>query len=393
MIPHMGQKIGPKASAHLDFVRAVTAMAVAAGHIRSLFFVDYEALAHPSFLDKILYFFTGLGHQGVIVFFVLSGLLVGGSVLKDIGARTWSWGKYATARLSRLYIVLVPGLLLTWLFDKAGMALTHGGGVYAADPVFGSVVNFPVAAATTFKDLFGTLFFLQGILTRTFGSNTPLWSLANEFWYYAIFPVAAFALLKLKNKRVSGLVLALAAAGMLLFAGWIISVLFLAWLFGVAAVAWALPQGAAGRSKWPVWLSAAAFFAAALYVARFNVLRDGLLEDVILGSAVGVGLWAALSFSRQGEPAERYGKISKKFAGFSYTLYVVHLPFILLMHAVVSSKTGWFAAGRWQPDAPHLLFATMLFALVLVYAYAVAQLTERHTGALRRKLGAWRQRF
>src|SRR6202030_1593882 len=39
----------------------------------------------------------------------------------------------------------------------------------------------------------GNLFFVQTILCRTFGSNGPLWSLANEFWYYVLFPLGLFA--------------------------------------------------------------------------------------------------------------------------------------------------------------------------------------------------------
>ena len=37
----------------------------------------------------------------------------------------------------------------------------------------------------------GNLVFLQTILVPTYGTNALLWSLANEFWYYMLFPLLA----------------------------------------------------------------------------------------------------------------------------------------------------------------------------------------------------------
>ena len=42
--------------------------------------------------------------------------------------------------------------------------------------------------------LFSNIFFLQGIYTPTFGTDGALWSLANEFWYYLLFPLGLIAL-------------------------------------------------------------------------------------------------------------------------------------------------------------------------------------------------------
>ena len=66
----------------LDVVRGLSAIAVCAGHLRSVMFVDYSNLQTPSLLQKVFYGLTGLGHQAVMVFFVLSGFFVGGSILR-----------------------------------------------------------------------------------------------------------------------------------------------------------------------------------------------------------------------------------------------------------------------------------------------------------------------
>ena len=86
-----------------------------------LFFVDYEAIARHNPLTVAAYLVSGLGHQWVIVFFVLSGYLVGGSVLRSVRTGSWSWRAYLLARLSRLYVVLLPALLLGGALDWLGM--------------------------------------------------------------------------------------------------------------------------------------------------------------------------------------------------------------------------------------------------------------------------------
>jgi peptidoglycan/LPS O-acetylase OafA/YrhL len=63
------------------------------------------------------YLITGLGHQWVIVFFVLSGYLVGGSVLRSVAVNHWSWRVYLLNRLTRLYAVLIPALVFGGLLD------------------------------------------------------------------------------------------------------------------------------------------------------------------------------------------------------------------------------------------------------------------------------------
>jgi peptidoglycan/LPS O-acetylase OafA/YrhL len=57
----------------------------------------------------------------VIVFFVLSGFLVGGSVIKAHRQGQWRWTGYLSRRLSRLWIVIVPALLLTLFWDSIGL--------------------------------------------------------------------------------------------------------------------------------------------------------------------------------------------------------------------------------------------------------------------------------
>jgi len=104
---------GSASSDHLDLVRGGAALAVMLGHLRNLFFVDFSEVAGNSTpLVEIVYLVTGFSHYAVMIFFVLSGFLVGGSVLRGRMDGTWSWSLYSTNRLTRLWVVLIPALLL-----------------------------------------------------------------------------------------------------------------------------------------------------------------------------------------------------------------------------------------------------------------------------------------
>ena len=140
---------------------------------------------------KTLYFLTGFGHQAVMVFFVLSGFLISSSILRSLSAGTWSWSGYAISRATRLYVVLIPGLLFGLLWDVLGKSLFASTGLYTQP--LGSFGGLVVQDALTAGNFFGTLFFLQTIVCSSFGSNGPLWSIANEFWYYVLFPLGLLA--------------------------------------------------------------------------------------------------------------------------------------------------------------------------------------------------------
>ena len=87
--------------------------------------VDYGQIKTPTNLDRLFYFATGLGHQAVVVFFVLSGYLVGGSVLTAYQSGRWSWAAYALRRLTRLWVVLLPALIITLAVDGLGHTWFH----------------------------------------------------------------------------------------------------------------------------------------------------------------------------------------------------------------------------------------------------------------------------
>lgn len=178
----------------LNAMRALAAVGVLAGHLRALFFVDYQgAMGDPVAIG--FYAATGVGHSAVVVFFVLSGYWVGGKLIGSVRAGEFTWFRYATARLVRLWVVLVPALALTAAADYLGTRLRPKASVYNATPAeYHGVATPDLHSHQGLGVALGNGAFLQDLRVPTFGSNAALWSLAYEFWFYAMFPLVLLAL-------------------------------------------------------------------------------------------------------------------------------------------------------------------------------------------------------
>src|SRR5947208_3997524 len=106
-----------KASVTLDAVRALAAILVLLSHWKIMFFVDYDHIASHRTWFWLPYRIMEAGHQAVLTFFVLSGYLISSSILRTLDRGQWRWSIYLTHRLVRLWIVLIPGILLGGLWD------------------------------------------------------------------------------------------------------------------------------------------------------------------------------------------------------------------------------------------------------------------------------------
>jgi peptidoglycan/LPS O-acetylase OafA/YrhL len=360
-------------------------------HVRGLFFAQISSLpnAHnPALL--LIYFLTGLGRQAVIVFFVLSGFFIGWAVIGATRSGRWSWRGYLVRRLTRLGIVLLPALLLTACWDSAGILVFGAHSAYLGGRAGDFVLQFRVVDHLTLQAFLGNLFFLQGIGgIPTFGSNAPLWSLSYEFWYYMLFPVVVSAYLARGRAR-----WALAAVGALIvaFIGQTIFTYYLIWLLGVALVVGALRLGPRRQSLTPsALIPAGLLFALGLVVGQRHLLPI-TAADGFLGIACAIFLAAILMQRGTAQWNSRfgrfYGQVARRLASCSYTLYLVHLPFLVFLRAAFSSTVPW------RPDAPHLGLGLVIGLAVLSYALVVASLTEARTEQLRHWVGsrtvAWR---
>lgn len=361
-------------SSHLDFVRGFAAVAVFVGHARNLFFVDYRELREPSLLTMAMYTLTGNAHSWVIVFFVLSGYFISASIRRDVDRGDWSWRKYMINRLARLYVVLLPALLLTWVLDRLGIYLTDSG-IYRG--LGGQLVVRDVLPSLNWQTFAGNLLYLQNYYVPVFGSDGPLWSLSHEFWYYLLFPLAVQL-----TRRQCAMQLAVTVAAFLAIA-------FISFPLIQYLPIWLLGAGIAYSNRAP-WLRSpvvhrvampltAVGFVIALTMVRFQKLSSPYLSD----GAVGVA-FAACVLVLLNHPSRRssglYAKAASGLAGMSYTLYLVHVPIL----AFIASLFG--ASQRWTPTfGSAAVFGVILTAVFLV-ASLIAALTERNTDVVRNAL-------
>jgi peptidoglycan/LPS O-acetylase OafA/YrhL len=366
----------------LNVFRSAAALAVVLGHVRLLLFEDY-ATAHHDLVTAVLYSLTSLGSEAVIVFFVMSGYWVGGSVIAGFRAGSFAWGRYASARLTRLWLVLVPALLLTLLLDLGGARLLPTADVYADPGPYESISPDPSYGPLT---LLGNVAFVQGLHVPVLGSNSPLWSLAYEAWYYLLFPALLAVLWPggSVRRRMTGAALALVAV---VVGGPAVLGLFPAWLLG-ALVAALAPRLRRMISSWPPRLLALArggsippivLAAVAAHAIPLPFRLDALLLAAVTALGISVFVTDVAWTGRRGRVLSAAGWTAHS----SYSLYAIHMPIVVLIAAVVvpSYRDRWALSPA---SAAGFLAAVAVCCLV---AYVFARFTERKTDVVRARTG------
>ena len=360
--------------AMLDLLRWTSAAFVAAGHIRDAFFVDYPSIGPAGLALRAFYTLTGLGHEAVMVFFVLSGYLVGGGLLRD-GLRRPSLLKYFIYRFCRIYIVLLPALALTLCLDLVGAQILPS--LYRAPSEMTSL-NFAVGDRDSLSVLACNLANLQDTFCPPFGSNGPLWSLAYEWFYYVTFP-AILAVMGVRRTLTSGSLCLYAAA--LLTALYIFpayTAYYVVWLFGVGARVLTSYCGPSKR-----WIYAASIAVAALLAISRTHLLPALPVDILLGLSLAIVLGRA----NLDIPWPAFRSINAWLAGFSYSLYVTHFPLLVFLRALLirlGAIDGRLMPG-WSAFALFIVCGTAVYAVAIMFAHE----TEHRTDSLRATVSSW----
>lgn len=349
-------------------LRGVAAFLVVAEHTRAFLFVPYGHLASVGTLWKAFYAATSLGHQAVLIFFALSGFLIGGKTLKDFCSGAWSWPKYALRRMTRLWIVVLPALMLTFLLDRVGMSFGYAEG-YAglSGGIYASLQGKGIQVDHSLDVFFGNALFLQTIATPVYGSNGPLWSLAYEFWYYVLAPIVMTIVFFYRN------IMVLAANAILLaLIIWTLPTALAAggliWIAGAIAGAATPPLSKyITPFAWPLTLLGLAAILATMMIAEANVIPH---SDLLLGSVVAIVL-PVLALTPA--PWRLYRNMARGLAEISYTLYVTHFPFLMAATMI------FFAPIRLLPGVAALVPYALLTTGTLISAVVLWACFERHT--------------
>lgn len=222
---------------------------------------------------------------------------------------------------------------------------------------------------------------------KPYSSNQPLWSLTNEFWYYMLFPCLWLGVAARGPLRRRWVHLAVAAIIVVILTRFVL-VYFTIWLLGAAlAVAprWSVLTGRGGKVAGGLAAIAVVAALGLCYsqrlVAAFRYSE--IVADLVLGLAIAGAMYVALHATRPSYDS-LYARTSKRLANISYTLYLTHMPPLVFAAAWLTTDRNWSPASpaRW-------LGAAAMAAVVVAYAWLVAQVTEARTESVRRRLSAW----
>jgi peptidoglycan/LPS O-acetylase OafA/YrhL len=225
---------------------------------------------------------------------------------------------------------------------------------------------------------FGNLFFLQFIRTPVFGSNGALWSLANEFWYYILFPLGLIALWRTQRPAHRLLCVALFALTAW-FIGASIFLSFPIWLAGVALFKLPPPSFTSRNGRF-LRLGASLCYVPIFFGFGRLQMIGGLNRDYVFTILTTLFLWILLSANKPYPSHARVVQVSRESARFSYTLYANHVPFLVFLTAMLVGDS------RWHPTPTALLSGFGILLVVLAYSWGIAFLSEFRTDALRLRL-------
>jgi peptidoglycan/LPS O-acetylase OafA/YrhL len=333
----------------LDFLRGISALSVCLAHYRNLLFVDLSAVVEPTIPVRVFYFFMSFAPQAVVVFFVISGFLVGGRAFVAIKTNQFNPLKYTVDRAVRLYVVLIPSILLTIVFLKAGFVTTES-----------------CTPSTDWKTIAGNLVFLQNLIVRPVCNNHPLWSLCNEATYYVLAPLVLLALYGRDKKW-----LLFPVAALLLLIVWFDEFSAQGVLIGFCI--WSL-----GILPWFVRLNVSAVsvgtaFVAILILTRIHIISNEIFGDFLIASSLTATFCSR--WPKKIGAAGSLAKIGAFGASFSYSLYLVHMPIAEMFASFLHGETLDPASG-----VSYLIYFSSVGAIVLValmFGFFFEQRTQR----------------
>jgi peptidoglycan/LPS O-acetylase OafA/YrhL len=351
----------------ISLLRGLAAVQVALAHLRAEVYPSLRGMVDAPLTYQLMAFFTGFAHQAVVVFFLISGWLVGGSLLNK-----WTQQRilesYAIDRISRLWTVLVPTFVLILLCASLTGRI---------EPTSSHLDETNAYSTVAFV---GNLIGLQTISVPNFGQNYALWSLANETWYYILFPLLllAFRCKSAWRRAVS----VLAIAGIASFLPLPILLYFSLWLLGAGFSRLRIECGNLTR----LGLLATTTILSIYYRlngSNADLIVESFLQDLACSLPFLVLLASMHRPAQIASPAMRSLRTAAQaLSEFSFTLYVTHVPIIAFLRYF-----GQTYLGR-DKLSPHHAFDYVIYfctaSLLVGIAYLLYLAFEANTCRVRR---------
>jgi peptidoglycan/LPS O-acetylase OafA/YrhL len=343
----------------LDLLRALASVGVLLVHTRGVSLVELGALppGQQTFLVKVVLALTRSGREAVLTFFVLSGYLVGGQLIRRVMRGDFNVTDYAIDRCSRILLPLIPACLVT-----------------AAINVF--LLNTPDSP----WNVIGSMVGLNGVVVLEPEHNAALWTLAYEIWFYILGGALAY-LIATYRQRVSLMTVFILGLSVLVFTILRAQLLLFWMLGGLMALCVRMPyRKSIGLLGIVIALVGAYFFEIALpshYLQQPAVVPAENAGEAIFVVGICLLLPACAGVRVRAGSTALIRAVG--FAGsISYSLYLIHTPVL-------------FALQRFLPkasviDAQSLGSIGLRLGVVLLVTLVFYWLFERNTLALRRYL-------
>jgi peptidoglycan/LPS O-acetylase OafA/YrhL len=352
----------------LDFLRATAALLVLLGHTRNAYFHYTDVLAQPGLFLKLFYFITSLPGEAVVIFFVLSGFLIGGSLADSMQRGSFDLVRYLIARFVRIYIVYIPALVIAEAVFLFGSLLLSDPGAGDNRPLFSQQQMDFGGVSQAICHLAG----LQGFSCVPWDQNPALWSLGYE-WALYLFAPAIIGLIMWKASpglRLIAIALVCAIAATVCerpreTVGW-----FIVWFLGVAS--YRILR--AGLVPLPGGLLGAGLIIAGMAMRLLNAAA--LETDIIIAAGFAIVIACRPMVEFRLAP-----RLSSWAAGFSYTLYAIHTPLVYL--AVAIFQNIGFPTDQGPPSSLLFMEFGVTSAMCLLAAFLVSLVSERKTGQIR----------
>lgn len=330
--------INANSSLFLDAIRLCAALVVAIFHAYGMWSPVEGDVATP---------LHNLAHAAVVIFFALSGYVIAYTTSVNNRGKV----QYIEARLSRLYSIVIPALLITAL---AEIIVSYANPELHAEYSRGASWPRYLLSASFMNEVW----FISGAPPM----NTPLWSLGYEFWYYVIFGLWFF--------RTTGWKSALPLVIACVIAGPKVLIMMPIWIAGYAAYRLPKPSLSAATS----WgLLGIAALVTSLSVVYFPILPNKIgapplffsgqfLTDWVNGLLFATALWF-LPLSTQAVPSKKWVGWFRKIADLTFPIYVLHNP-LLILSQVVFGYEKYNDAQMWKVIIVVLITAALLGLLL-----------------------------
>lgn len=345
----------------LDLMRATAILLVLLSHA-ALFFASGRSFP----VTALLY-----GYFGVELFFVLSGFLIGGILLRALEEGTSP--ATLTNFWTRRWLRTVPNYLLFLLINVAIAAWLGG--------LRPSLIPY--------------LFFCQNIVTRPQPFFTESWSLAVEEWFYLLVPIFFVVMRKIWPRSscasslvvICGTIIAVTLArSVYVFSthpAWLTDVRMIvvfrldACMFGVLA-AW-VKHYYPGRwqLRAPFFLSVGLLLLATVAILPFLLPGDSFFLHTTGFTLTSLGALLLLPMLDQWSHADGFGAAAiVRISIWSYSLYLVNLPVRAVLDHFFAQRSPFLVV-------PAFLIISVSFAALIYRLYEKPILALRERSSIR----------